>query len=166
MFKILGADGREYGPVSAEVLRQWIAEGRANGETRALREGDTNWRLLAEFPEFAQAFAPGRAPAPLPVTYVHAPAPRNNRLAVAGLVLGILSVSFGLCCSGLPINVAGIVCSIIALVQINKAPQTQQGRGMAITGLVLSIIGLLLSIVVLLFVLLGDSDFRPRIHRL
>ena len=27
MYKIIGADGKEYGPISLEVLRQWIAEG-------------------------------------------------------------------------------------------------------------------------------------------
>ena len=29
MYKILGADQKEYGPVTAEELRIWIAQGRA-----------------------------------------------------------------------------------------------------------------------------------------
>jgi GYF domain 2 len=52
MYRIIGADGREYGPISAEQLRQWIAEGRANSETKVLLEGTTDWKRLAEFPEF------------------------------------------------------------------------------------------------------------------
>ena len=30
MYKILGGDGKEYGPVLADTLRQWVREGRAN----------------------------------------------------------------------------------------------------------------------------------------
>ena len=52
MYKIIGADGKEYGPVTAEQLRQWIQEGRANAQTRAQAEGSADWKSLAEFPEF------------------------------------------------------------------------------------------------------------------
>ena len=61
MYKIIGADGKEYGPISAEQLRQWIAEGRANGQTRVLLEGTADWKTLAEIPEFAAILS---APAP------------------------------------------------------------------------------------------------------
>lgn len=33
MYDILGADQKQYGPVSAEVVRQWITERRANSQT-------------------------------------------------------------------------------------------------------------------------------------
>jgi len=63
MYKIIGSDGREYGPVTTEQLRQWIATGRANLQTKAQPEGGTDWRPLAEFPEFAgAAAAPGLPP--------------------------------------------------------------------------------------------------------
>jgi len=39
MYKIIGADGKEYGPIPAEQLREWIAEGRANAQTKVLPEG-------------------------------------------------------------------------------------------------------------------------------
>jgi hypothetical protein len=39
MYRIIGAAGRKYGPVSAEQMRQWIAEGRVNAHTMALAEG-------------------------------------------------------------------------------------------------------------------------------
>jgi len=29
VYKIIGADGKEYGPITAEQLRRWIAEGLA-----------------------------------------------------------------------------------------------------------------------------------------
>ncbi len=37
MYRVLGADGKEYGPVTGEVLRHWITEGRANAHTKARR---------------------------------------------------------------------------------------------------------------------------------
>jgi len=55
MYKIIGGDQREYGPVSAEELKRWINEGRLNAQTRAQREGSSEWKPLSEFPEFAQA---------------------------------------------------------------------------------------------------------------
>jgi hypothetical protein len=53
MYKIIGADGKEYGPITAEQLRQWVAEGRANPQTKVLLEGTTEWKPLSEYPEFA-----------------------------------------------------------------------------------------------------------------
>ena len=56
MYRIIGADGNEYGPVTAEQLRQWIVEGRANAQTKIQTEGSTEWKALADFPEFAGIF--------------------------------------------------------------------------------------------------------------
>ena len=53
MFTIIGGDGKEYGPVTADQIRGWIAEGRANLDTKAKAVGTDEWRRLAEFPEFA-----------------------------------------------------------------------------------------------------------------
>ena len=55
MFKIIGADGRQYGPVTAGTVREWLAAGRANAQTLAQAEGATGWKTLSEFPELADA---------------------------------------------------------------------------------------------------------------
>jgi uncharacterized membrane protein len=65
MYKIIGADQKEYGPVSAEQLRQWVAEGRANGQSIVQAEGSTEWKPLAAFPEFADIA--GAAPSAPPL---------------------------------------------------------------------------------------------------
>ena len=59
-YRIIGADQMEYGPVSAKQIRQWIAEGRIESETKLQVEGSTEWRRLAEAPEFAKAL-PGNS---------------------------------------------------------------------------------------------------------
>ncbi|MBI5775096.1 MAG: DUF4339 domain-containing protein [Verrucomicrobia bacterium] len=62
MYKIIGADQKEYGPVTAAQITQWIAENRANGQTRVQAEGGAEWRPLSSFPEFAAALAGGATP--------------------------------------------------------------------------------------------------------
>ncbi len=149
MYKIIGADGKEYGPVSAEQLRQWIAQGRANARTRAAAEGMTEWKPLGAFPEFSFLLASGAPAAPTPVApaiLAAAPMRSTNGFAVASMILGILSLVLLCCCYGLPFNVLGMVFSIIALGQIRGDPQRYEGAGMAIAGLVLSVLSILLGL--------------------
>lgn len=170
MYKIIGADGKEYGPISLEVLRQWVAEGRANGQTRILPEGGTEWKTIAEVPELSSL--PGSTPAipaATPATLsVPAAAPRNNSLAVAGLTLGIISLTLGLCCCyGFPFSIPGIICSSIGLSQIKKDPLREQGKNLATVGLILSILSIVLGVLLLVFaVSLGSPDMLRRIRRL
>jgi hypothetical protein len=53
MYTIVGADQKTYGPVTAEQLRQWIAQGRVNAQTQVLAEGSNEWKILAAYPEFS-----------------------------------------------------------------------------------------------------------------
>src|SRR5580704_16973820 len=64
MYKIIGADGREYGPVTVEQIQQWIREGRANVQTKVRPEGGTEWKALGELPEFSASFSGGGASPP------------------------------------------------------------------------------------------------------
>ncbi|HEX4264620.1 MAG TPA: GYF domain-containing protein [Verrucomicrobiae bacterium] len=73
MFKIIGADQKEYGPISAEQIRQWIIDGRLNAQTRAQSDGG-EWQTLSAFPEFADVLRPATAGAP-PPPLGSAPAP-------------------------------------------------------------------------------------------
>jgi len=170
MYRIIGADGREYGPIPAETLRQWIREGRANAQTQAWAEGTAQWKPLAEQVEFAPLLA--RIPPPLaaagavPVTMV----PRTNSMALASLFMGILSLTCGMCCCyGIPFNVLGIIFALVALAQISADPYGQQGRGLAVAGLVLCVLSLVLAALAGVFgVALSISEGRvpPRIERL
>ena len=53
MYVIISGDGKEYGPVSGAVLRQWISEERLNAQSLIKAEGDAEFRPLSTFPEFA-----------------------------------------------------------------------------------------------------------------
>jgi len=64
MYRIIGGDGKEYGPVSADQVRQWIKEGRASGQTRIRPDGTEQWQTVSAFAEFADALAAGAPPPP------------------------------------------------------------------------------------------------------
>src|SRR5438445_172141 len=90
MYKMMGADGREYGPVSAEQLRQWIAEGRANAQTLVQSEGSTEWKALANFPELVPPSIPPRVH---PASTQSLPgAEKKVAAGFCGIVLGGLGV--------------------------------------------------------------------------
>jgi prepilin-type processing-associated H-X9-DG protein len=143
MFKLLGTDKKEYGPVSAEQIQAWIAQGRANARTQLQAVGSTEWKPLAEFPEFAtslQQFGGAAVPsAAATETQPAAAPPKTSGLAVTSLVLGCLGV---LTC-GIT-SLVGLVLGIIALVRINKSKGQLGGQGLALAGTIVSAAFLLL----------------------
>ncbi len=58
MFTIIGGDGKEYGPVTIEQIRAWIASGRANLDTQARALGSNEWRRVGDFAEFSSPSVP------------------------------------------------------------------------------------------------------------
>ena len=145
MYKIQGADQRQYGPVTADIVRQWIAQGRILGATLIQAEGTTDWRPASQFPEFADAFgsAPGPSPTatpppppPRPAAPIPAAAPmqaqsgKTSGMAIASLVLAILTLPT--CGIG---GVVGIILGIVSLVKISNSQGQLRGKGLAISGI-------------------------------
>ena len=56
-YTIIGGDQKQYGGVSADDVRRWIADGRLDARSQMREETDTEFRALAAFPEFAAALA-------------------------------------------------------------------------------------------------------------
>jgi hypothetical protein len=158
MYKVLGADQRQYGPVSADVLRGWIAQGRVNGQTQIQAEGSTDWRPISEFPEFTAvlsgpvspppptAAAPAATPRPAPVSSPQPTEPsKTSGMAIASLVLGLLT--FPTCGIG---GIIGLIFGIVALIKISNSEGRLRGKGMAVAGVAVSGLFLLMSPAMLL----------------
>jgi TM2 domain-containing membrane protein YozV len=98
MYRILGKDGQQYGPVTAEQLRAWIAENRANAQTLAHAEGAPEWKPLGAFPEFAADLKASPPPGSAPPTITAPPSTSNPRASnklpagICGILLGSLGV--------------------------------------------------------------------------
>ncbi|HEX4997687.1 MAG TPA: DUF4339 domain-containing protein, partial [Terriglobia bacterium] len=101
MYKILGTDGKEYGPADVDQIRRWMAEGRINRETLLRREGESSWIPLSNIPELA-ATAMG-PPAYLPGSM--SAADQVNAPAIALMVTA--AVGFALQVIGIVANMAG-----------------------------------------------------------
>src|SRR5579863_4167557 len=95
MYRIIGADGRQYGPVTGDQLRRWIAEGRANAQTQVYVDGAAEWKPRGMLPEVTMAF-PLATPPIAAVSGSHLR--RTNGYAVWGMILGILGLVFCCCC--------------------------------------------------------------------
>lgn len=138
MFKILGSDGKEYGPIDATVVREWIRERRANGKTRIQPEGAADWVELAALADFAPDLAAASAPPPLPPRLGAAPStpppvngPKTSGMAIASLVLGLV----GFC--GVT-AIMGMILGLVATIRIGKSNGQLKGKGLAISGMILS----------------------------
>ena len=133
MYKIIGADGRPYGPVSTEQIKQWIAEGRVRAETLVQAEGFTDWKPLISFAELAAGLQPP-TPSSLPpgispvTTNVAARASNKIPAGICGILLGGLGIHkfiLGYTGAGLILllvtvltcGVAGIITHLIGLIE-------------------------------------------------
>jgi len=153
MYLIVGADQKTYGPISPEQLRQWVTEGRVNAQTLVRADDSADWKALETLPEFATLLGirPAAIGAPPPQALLP-PAQRTNPFALTGMIMGLISVTFGLCCCyGIPFNLLGIVFSLIALAQIKGNPDLYSGKALAITGLITSLVSFALAGLLIIF---------------
>ncbi len=166
MYTIVGGNQQPYGPVEADLIRTWVAEGRANGNTIA-KADDGAWKPLRTFPEFADLFfstqpepAAGGAPPPLETatpppfqakpSYGAAPinqgTPAPHTLSLVGLILSCLGL---LPCCCFPFSLAGLICSVIGYNQLAKAPEGafSTSKSLPLIGIWVGAVGLLLGTV-------------------
>jgi hypothetical protein len=151
MYKIIGADKKEYGPISADQMRQWISEGRVSAQTLAQAEGQMDWRPVIAFPEFADVLgaAPGAAAPAAPV----ADGGREAALsAVKGPAIGLLVTAI----LGLIAVALGLIVNVLTLVGVPigmhgmSDPQMQKYFNMAGGGfgIIQNIIGAVIGVLI------------------
>lgn len=98
MYRIIGKDGQQYGPVTAEQLRGWMAENRANAQTLVQADGAQDWKPLGSLSEFAADLRPPPVSAATPPTMMPPPCACDPRAAnklpagICGILLGSLGV--------------------------------------------------------------------------
>jgi len=158
MYKVIGVDGKEYGPVSLEQLKQWVSEGRLTTQTRVQQVGAPDWKAATQIPELAALPAartgiPAGMPAPLPIRPAVG---QQTSLATTSLVLGILG--FLTCLTSIP----AVICGHIALNRAKKFPDQYGGSGQAIAGLVT---GYVVIAILIFLVPIEAAMFLPALSR-
>jgi len=142
-YMVMGADHHEYGPATAEHVREWIQQGRADGDSLVQVEGTKQWKPLRSLPEFAdltRTISPPPPPSP-PTQAVDGPRP--HYLATPGFVMGVLACFF---CGSSVFAILGLVLSGISFAGINDRPDLYCGAKLAVAGLALSILALVLHV--------------------
>lgn len=151
-YKIIGADQKEYGPINADQMRQWIREGRVNAQTLAQAEGQTDWRPVIAFPEFADVIAGGPGAATTPSAFAAGGSRDAALAAVKGPATGlIVTAILGLIAVGV-----GFVVNILTLSGVNLGmnsisdPQMQKYFNMAGGGfgIVQDVIGAVIGVLI------------------
>ena len=151
MYKIIGADQKEYGPVTADQLRQWITEGRVSGQTQVLPEGATEWKSLGDLPEFATA-SPGTIQAS---PSIPAPRPAGEEL-VNGPAIGLIVVAI----LGALLQIASLIMHVV---KGGSVPTNSQMPGQAWVNLLSGPIGVGLGLIAILMsgvILLGAMKMK------
>jgi len=88
-YRIIGLDQKEYGPVTADQLRQWLAEDRVNGNTPVQLEGSADWKSLSSLTEFSDTVTRPSLTSPLQ------PAAEGNASLGSIKVFGLLNIIWG-----------------------------------------------------------------------
>lgn len=133
-------DGVQHGPVSEDEMRAMLASGMINTSTHIWREGMDHWQQLGQHPQWVSQIA-------APVTGYGQMQPTNG-MAIASMVCGLVSLPMMLgCWVGILVGIPAVICGHVALSQM-KRMSLQQGRGMAITGLITGYLTIGLTLVV------------------
>ena len=92
MYRIIGIDGQQYGPIPADQIRRWLTENRLNGQTLAQLEGTQEWKPLLSFAEFAADLKAAPSAGTPPPIGTHPRAGNKIAAGVFGIVLGSLGI--------------------------------------------------------------------------
>jgi TM2 domain-containing membrane protein YozV len=148
MYKMIGADGQQYGPVDAEQIRRWLSENRVRNETLIQAEGSDEWKPLRSYPELSNAATANVPPAfsetPPPMSALKTDLSSRASTKVAAGVCGILLGSLGIHKFILGYTGPGLILLLITLLTCGVA------------GMVTGVIGLIEGII---YLTKSDEEF-------
>jgi len=148
-YYMLGGDGKEYGPVSAEQLRQWAVEGRANAQTQIRATdavGYVAFGTVSELTASPVVQAPFPASAPQPRFFTQAQSAEDTEtsaqtkrlaaiVAAGGVWMKLLALLMFLLTAGLCVMIIPIIIAWLPLWQgINLWGAANQAKQAVYTG--------------------------------
>jgi hypothetical protein len=146
-------NGEKVGPFSSEEIRQKLAAGELHKSDLAWYEGAPDWMPILALPDLqplAVKVPPIPPIRPVPANGSAAQMP-TSPLAIASMVLGIVSLSVFPLVPGIP----AVICGHLSLKEIRRSAGAVGGRGAAIAGLVTGY----MSVAIMLAVIVGILAF-------
>lgn len=143
---IIGANGKQYGPMNLETLKSLVRDERVGAETQVWDSTTREWhdaQLIEELSEFfpeevAEAGTESEG-APEPVAYAE---PHTSNLAIAAMWCGIVAVPT-FCCVGWILGLLGVILGFVARGEIKK--YGYEGSTYANVGIICGLVSLALS---------------------
>ena len=143
-------DGKEYGPITAEEISDWQAQGRMNSESLVRHSNSRDWMPLSSYPELAS----DSAPKPTSVDSSESPPPQKapevpqqqayskyeEHRGTMILVFGILGIA---CC--FPFGIAAWVMGNADMQKINAGIMDPEGKSTTNAGKICGIISVALT---------------------
>jgi hypothetical protein len=163
-YTILASNGQEYGPVHAEDIKQWIADGRVEKKTPVLVEGTRDWVFLESVPELAALFAQAAPPVlsaakPKSGGGLNVIIPYKNVRALTAYYLGVFSVIPIL---GMPLGLAAFTLGVLGLRFRRQNPEA----GGAVHAWIGILVGGFFGLVYLALIILGLFAIIGRPHHI
>ena len=141
-FKANDKDETEYGPLEQAQIRDWLGQGRMDGNSQVRSANSDDWSPLSGHPELSELLAPSRStppsPTPSPQADVQHYAPHRGAMI---LTFGILGIA---CC--FPFGIAAWIMGNNDLQQIDAGQMDPTGKGITNAGKICGIIGTVLGI--------------------
>lgn len=141
-FKANDKDETEYGPLEQAQIRDWLGQGRMDGNSQVRSADSDDWSPLSGHPELSELLAPSRStpppPTPSPQADVQHYAPHRGALI---LTFGILGIA---CC--FPFGIAAWIMGNNDMQQIEAGMMDPTGKSLTNAGRICGIIGTVLGI--------------------
>ena len=141
-FKANDKDETEYGPLEQAQIRDWLGQGRMDGNSQVRSADSDDWSPLSSHPELSELLAPSRStpPPPTPSSQAEAIHYAPHRGAMI-LTFGILGIA---CC--FPLGIAAWIMGNNDMQQIEAGMMDPTGKGTTNAGKICGIIGTILGI--------------------
>lgn len=155
MYKIIGSDGKEYGPIDAQQIMRWLAEGRVNLQSMVLAEGATEWKPLGEFPELVGSGSVTQSQSSIPLSQSAGTRPPVSSAAAANLVSAPATGLIVTAVIGFLTQAVSLLFNVFGLAAMSGfgAASSSELAMNAFTGtfgIVLNIVGVAIGVVILL----------------
>jgi len=157
MYYIVGSDNQTHGPINADTLNQWIAQGRANGQTMTRLDDSQEWKPLATFSEFAPALAhaPSSSSAASQSDSTGGVIPYKNVPALVGYYMSVFGLaSILLPAIGVLWSIPTVVLGVKGLKKVKANPQLR-GTAHAWVAIVLGGFTTIFHVVIIVIIIVG-----------
>lgn len=149
-FKIIGTDGKEYGPVDLATLLHWARQRRVAAQTRVWDSRTGNWQHAALIPELVNVFETQRLAAPLaPAAQEGSPRDVKSMATIpAVFMLVVASICLAWAAFGLVFGIL-VNCFQVGVSLASEAPEAAFSFLFGMLGILLNAVSILINVLII-----------------